>query len=512
MREKIGFYALVGMLGLLTAFQLQAVWPFVVDDAWIPLRYAKHLVAGLGIVWNHGESPLEGFSSFSFMLLGAGALWLGQNPLLWLKVAGTLGLLATLAGVFTLTRFWFQRIPSLIPVFWLLLYRGEMLWAVGGLETAVYQALLVWATVFAFRAAGFNAFAKARDAINPAAFMVCALMLAAGGMTRPETPAFMLLFGLWFLSDKSLVSTSEGRRGILMFTLTLTLVWGSWFLWRWQYFNGFFPNPVYCKGISESHYVLAHRYLRLIGIWLLPTLPILFKSFDRRFILLLAPGVFYLMALLHAEDIVAFDNRLFLPAFALFLPLPLLGLEAFTRRFLSQRAPNAVLLAVGILTGVLWIPSLTPAEYRHYIQNPLQHEQLRIKTLQWIRAHSTPQTRIVMGDSGQIPAEIDAVFIDSFCLNNRVMARMPLKVRAETFCKDILATNPDMVIVTELIMNGKTLTLAVDRCLAGRLSQTKAWKEVRVFKTLMSHNSSYQYRIYQRMPVKPDRAETVKMR
>lgn len=512
MREKIGFYTLVGMLCVLTLFQLQAVWPFVVDDSWIALRYARHLVAGLGVVWNPGEPPLEGFSSFSFMLLGALALWLGQNPLFWLKVAGVLGLMATLAGVFALARFWFQRILSLIPVFWLLLYRGEMLWAVSGLETAVYQALLVWATVFALQAAGFNAFPKARTAIKPAAFIMCALTLAAGGMTRPETPAFMVLFGVWFLSDRTLISSSEGRRGIVRFALTLSLVWGSWFLWRWHYFNDFFPNPVYCKGISDSHYVLSHHYLRLIGIWLLPTLPILLKAFDRRFILLLAPSVFYLAALSHAEDIVAFDNRLFLPALPLFLPLPLLGLEAITRRFFSHRGRNTALLVAGILTGILWIPSLTPEGYRRYLHNPIQHERLRINTLQWIRAHSTPQTRIVFGDSGQIPAEIDAIFIDSFCLNNRDMARMPLELRAETFCKNILASHPDMVIVTELVMSGKTRTLAVDRCLDGRLSKTKEWKEVQVFRTSMSDNSSYQYRIYQRMPLKADRAETEKMR
>ncbi|MDH3227755.1 MAG: hypothetical protein OEM67_11810, partial [Thermoleophilia bacterium] len=35
-------------------------WAHTTDDAYITLRYSRHLAQGMGLVWNVGETPVEG--------------------------------------------------------------------------------------------------------------------------------------------------------------------------------------------------------------------------------------------------------------------------------------------------------------------------------------------------------------------------------------------------------------------------------------------------------------------
>src|SRR6188472_4091883 len=60
---------------LITALFL-AVWIYffngmLYDDAYIAFRFSSHWAAGQGLVWNVGENPAEGFSSFAWVLIGA---------------------------------------------------------------------------------------------------------------------------------------------------------------------------------------------------------------------------------------------------------------------------------------------------------------------------------------------------------------------------------------------------------------------------------------------------------
>lgn len=42
------------------------------DDAMISMRYARHMSEGLGLVWNPGEAPIEGFTNLLWTLIMAG--------------------------------------------------------------------------------------------------------------------------------------------------------------------------------------------------------------------------------------------------------------------------------------------------------------------------------------------------------------------------------------------------------------------------------------------------------
>jgi peptidoglycan/LPS O-acetylase OafA/YrhL len=80
----LAFYA---VFILRTSFNLAGTRYFVLfEDAMISMRYARHLAAGHGLVWNIGEPPIEGFTNL---------LWV-----LWMSVAHTLGLAESKISLF----------------------------------------------------------------------------------------------------------------------------------------------------------------------------------------------------------------------------------------------------------------------------------------------------------------------------------------------------------------------------------------------------------------------------
>src|SRR5262245_43384188 len=79
------------LLALLTACAWE-IWrnaAYVVDDVFINLRYAQHLVDGAGLVFNPGER-VEGYTNVTEVLLAALCLRLGLDPIAGLKAVAVL--------------------------------------------------------------------------------------------------------------------------------------------------------------------------------------------------------------------------------------------------------------------------------------------------------------------------------------------------------------------------------------------------------------------------------------
>ena len=64
---------------LLTLGIVRNAWPWIVDDAFISLRYAERFVAGDGLTWTDGEA-VEGYSNLAWVLLCAALGWLAHIP------------------------------------------------------------------------------------------------------------------------------------------------------------------------------------------------------------------------------------------------------------------------------------------------------------------------------------------------------------------------------------------------------------------------------------------------
>lgn len=546
MNTRFRLFELLFVLLFLYLFllQIQAIWSFTVDDAYISLRYAKHWAGGFGLLWNLNEPPVEGYSNFSFVALGALSLVMNLNPVILLKLAGLFGLFFSCFFIFFITRFWFERIASFLPCIALLLYKGEIIWAVSGLETTVYQALICGAVYFAFLGLGYHLYPLARGKVNNFSLMLSGLFLAIAGMTRPEAPVLMILFFILIYWDRPESSTltlssnstsrdltagsrdpgtgvdswiprsSHGRSGIVMrlaskdsgvrsmslFVLPLLLLYGLYFLWRWYYFSSLLPNSVHCKGFLDYSLELDKNYVMFAWPFMLLALYACWKKTDKRYYFLLLPSFIYLFLLIGADPIVAFDNRLFLPAFVLLLPLALQGLSTLILGYFKSRGVEYrySLYLVCLCIAFIFIPAKTLSQYRYFTQNPVAGERLRTDMLLWLETHMKKGGRVVLSDAGLIPYYSNLNFIDSYCLNNSTMTQYPKNERYEQYCQKLMLEKPEVIILTSLRKQGQILYSPMDKCLKLMLDQQGSYQLQGIFSS-QSQDATYRYELFTKL-------------
>ncbi len=206
---------------------------YLLDDAYISLRYAQHLVDGHGLVWNPGE-PVEGYTNFLWVLLGAAFLKSGVEAMTAWKTVSALATLALLAILARLQRLGGHRrvLPAAV---WLLASEGFAYYATTGMETALFAALTVTAIYLGLREAG-----DGRRRGSLAVFLLLAL-------TRPEGVfLFALGQGLFALVEHT-------RRGVLGLRrraadlLGFALVYGAYTAWRLVTYGEPLPNTYHAR-------------------------------------------------------------------------------------------------------------------------------------------------------------------------------------------------------------------------------------------------------------------------
>lgn len=220
---------------------------FVIDDAFISLRYAQNLAAGHGPVFNVGE-PEWGYSNPSWVFLEAALFRFGLDALAGIRL---LGLLLSLAALWPLMRLAERRgagaWAGLAPLLWVL-SPSAAIWAVGGLETPLYVVLLLVA---------LDAHDRGAHRLGAAA----ALGLAA---TRPEGVG---LAGVLALA--SLTEAGAGWRGRLpAWGVALAAFLVGW-LALWSFHGAPVPNSFAMKFLGASPGV-TFRWSQLLSRPMVP--------------------------------------------------------------------------------------------------------------------------------------------------------------------------------------------------------------------------------------------------
>ncbi|MCA8955416.1 MAG: hypothetical protein KDC87_05045 [Planctomycetes bacterium] len=244
---------------------------WVCDDAFLSFRYAKNLVGGLGLVFNGGEPPVEGYTNFLWTMLLAAGMGLGQDPVQLAQVAGiasyvaTIGLLAACA--------W--RAPGGVGLpaaaVGLALHLHASRFATGGLETAMFTLLATLGLVLLIEARGACGFAAA------GAVWILATM------TRPDGAIFYALGGLF----AAWVAWRRRDWGPLVaFSSSLVLIYVPYFAWKLVYYGDPLPNTFYAKSAGRGYLAEGVHYvwLYLACYWvLLPglALPLVFAWLRR---------------------------------------------------------------------------------------------------------------------------------------------------------------------------------------------------------------------------------------
>ncbi|KTD66197.1 hypothetical protein [Legionella spiritensis] len=499
MRKHWFFISLLALaFGYLLILQVAAIWDFTIDDMYITLRYARNWAHGDGLLWNIGEEPVEGYSNFSFLIIAAAAIRIGLDPVIVLKSMGVVGLVFATGALYFLSRLWVSVWLAFIPCLWLLLYNGEIIWSVSGLETTVYQAFLAMGLLCLLMGVGYRFVPSGRRASQRRYAISAGFLFFLAALTRPEAPAVVAVFYGVALFDSSPVSKRSASLEVWVSGLVFAVLFLPYFLWRWHYYGYLLPNPVYCKGFgSGDRFVLDIEYLQLAWPFLLLTLPAILRSAGRRHYYFWLPSVVYLLLLIGADSVVAFANRLFLPAFLLLLPLSVAGLNGLVCKFIAEKGPVytfAMALAV-FWVSFFFIPKTGLAGFRFFTENPRAGETLRTEVARWLHDNIPASHDILLADSGMIPYLGSHRYIDSYCLNNKKMVTLPEANRYLLFCEQILAEKPDVIILTALVENKKTIYTPTDRCLHHKLIKNQAYRLQASFKT-GDRRSFYQYEIY----------------
>jgi len=220
-------------------------WDWIEDDAYITLRYSANVVEGQGFVFNVGDK-VEG-SNFSWVLVGASALKAGIDPANAIRWAGILSGLLCLPLVWDLTRRFIGK-PS-----WAALFAPAILafippmsrHATNGLETLFFSLqfmLALWILKISpgrLRNSALILVLLVLAVTRPEGFIFAGLLLIP---MLPGTPSF------WFGNSGGESFKTNGLVVIAGFLIT----WGSYFLWRWNYFGAVFPNTYYAKMTGDS--------------------------------------------------------------------------------------------------------------------------------------------------------------------------------------------------------------------------------------------------------------------
>ncbi len=359
-KAKIILIAIIALFSILFIYHALLVW-FTQDDAYISYRYVKNFLNGDGLVFNPGER-VEGYTNFFLIILMIFFNLFGLDYILVSKIIG----IASGIGIFILMALWISKIPHYktpailtIAALWLLVTNGVFaLWAVSGLETLMFTALIFWGL---YLASNKN--------------MLFVPIMAIATLTRPEGGLVFILILLYYLLTRTCRRIEVGKYFMLYVLLLVPQL-----LFRLYYYHDILPNPFYAKtGWSMEYFVSGAQYvwlfLRHYGFYgILIFLPLVFYRFlPNRMRLLLSVIYGYIIYILFIGGDVLHGHRFFIPL----LPLMYL-LFTYTicqlidrlmpgRRFYVSTILLVIFLTAGVLTFAVpqaWIQEIRYAESR----------------------------------------------------------------------------------------------------------------------------------------------------
>jgi hypothetical protein len=257
--------ALAAIAGATALFYLHAAvyFDYYADDAYITLRYSKHLADGLGPNWN-AEGRVEGYTTFLWMGVLAGLAKLGADLVDASRVLGFVSFVAALAAVFAIWKLWRDEAPSgglaspLVPTaaaLGLALHDGVSFWGLSGMETPAFMALLT--------AGGWLFLREQRGSRFPWS----AVTFAAAAMTRPEGLLAVGVTGAFIAVETTLAM--DRRRAFVSALLwggVFLALYGPYFLWRYTYYDYLLPNTYYAKvGLTMASFDRGLQYVASAG-------------------------------------------------------------------------------------------------------------------------------------------------------------------------------------------------------------------------------------------------------
>ncbi len=430
------------------------LWPHVTDDAYISFRYASHLASGNGLVFNPGEH-VEGFSNPLWTLLLGSLFALTGLPLP--DLARGLGVVCALATIIVIYRFWrrdlsaFGSAPLVLSLFFLILTPGFHVYATAGLEGPLLSFLIIWGSYVSL-------------ATSRSSALVAAAAFGLVGITRPEGPAYALL---WFLatvqSDQSIWRMV--RKELPRF-LVMILPIAGWQIFRLFYYGAWLPNTAIAKvpgvfgefiGLADyiTPWLIALGGPLVILVWLLVPPP---AGGARRLerICIAVTGATVIFVLYARGDWMPF-GRFIVPVwpliaviFSIWLTSGMKALAGATGLRFRPLAASLPFLAIAFCSFLAWRPAV-----EEYVGNKnmamLMRGSDQLAVGHWLSRNIAPHATIATGRLGGISyGAISNVVWDWFGLTDAEEAEYARKGRPGTIADDpVFRRKPDVIAAIE---------------------------------------------------------------
>jgi hypothetical protein len=324
-------------------------YAFTTDDAFISFRYARNLAEGNGLVFNPGGERVEGYTNFLWVLLLAGGRLSGVEPE---RASHVLSIAATVAVFAVVASFLVRRAPGgtpawivTLPLFGLAATRNFAVWSTSGLETRLFELLVV---------AGLLRLLDETEEDGAARPPVSGLLFGLAALTRPEG----ILIGAAALGTVALLDRRVGLARAAAFAAPVALH----FAFRLAYYGEWLPNTYHAKVGGRTWWDVGGDYLLAFaieyGAWIWIPLALLVRGRLRTLALaVLVPYLSYLASI--GGD--HFEYRPLGIVFPVVLTLLGVGAARIGTAMPGRRATAA--LAPLVLFGLVWLPFRSHATF-----------------------------------------------------------------------------------------------------------------------------------------------------
>jgi arabinofuranosyltransferase len=400
------------------AWQYRVRFPF--DNTFITFRYAEHLAKGLGLTWNVGGAPTEGYTNFLYIVFLAPFSLLGIDLVLVSQVANICALALTAVLIYQLTALLLReesqsiaRWPSMLVSILFLLTPMNWINALSGMETSFFGLALIAATY---------TFAKAY--YNHTTFTFAFVLAFAAALLRPEGALLGGILWLIILTDGR-VRSEVTKSFVIYFVIPLI----AYTLFRYVYFGSLVPNSFRVKVLSGETVSLFHlpgtRYVLLF--WGSSLALVVMSIFGlRRFpfgriqtavlIFILSIAAFYLFAV----PLMAFYDRFLYSVFVMLFVLAGVGMFKLC-------AGRSKLFSIAVIT-LLVVLHFQRSIYSPRAQEALGSTDESTKRYREIAEllHNIPnheQISLCFADAGILPYYSGMKNLDAVGLNDNEIAR-----------------------------------------------------------------------------------------
>jgi len=252
-REILLFWLPLAFAWLFLLLSVLVNLDFVKDDAYITWHYAQNILLGNGLTFNVGER-VEGSTTFLWIFVALPFEALGLDLFQVFEILGTvmLGTLLWLMAMIHRRAYGLEAsLGHVYAAIWLSCSSTATLWATSGMEGPLGTLLPTLAFYLTFEA-------LRRDSQKWALW--AGIVIGLGCLTRPEVHLIGAILSLPVLWRS--IKARKLDRLTLFWLGGLLVITAPTHLFRYVYFGGLFPNPMYVK--TSSSFLIVETGLRTL--------------------------------------------------------------------------------------------------------------------------------------------------------------------------------------------------------------------------------------------------------